>query len=315
VKIAVEYPPHIEYSPTIVKHGAAHCAIQTANALRRAGVDVTLVVPSGSFTYPNTTALPVVGWPTHFYDATIDADVVIWNSPVRPWLRQFPNLLPRLLIVDHYGNDYVPLPLRQTLTDAGATFVATTPSSTYPCLVNQILPVDRAPLVNHDPKLLITVSRLSLIKRLPIAVEVMQQLKPYGYHGIVFTDRTGLDYDDVRIDVPHAEVMRWMAKSACLLHPALREVNGSCAVFEAAAHGVPVMHTMEQADYFLEPSGTSVKVGEPLVDSMVQAVLNLIPPDRQRVRQWFDDHYSEQQFVQRLLPWIDRVMSQHKYVT
>jgi glycosyltransferase involved in cell wall biosynthesis len=214
-----------------------------------------------------------------------------------------------LLIVDHYGNDYVSLPLRQTLTDAGATFAATTPTSPYPCLVNQILPIDRAPLVDHDPKLLLTVGRLALGKRLPIAVEVMRQLKPYGYHGIVFTDRTGLDYEDVRIDVPHAEVMAWMAKSACLLHPALREVNGSCAAFEAAVHGVPVIHAMNQADYFLEPSGTSVKVGEPLVDNMVQAVLNLNPPDRQHVRQWFDDHYSEQQFVQRLSIWLDRVIS------
>lgn len=290
-------------------------------ALQRAGHDVTYVMlhdtnlADRGYVKP----LPAAERYQRLADLAVTHDVVVIQSPpVIECLLQHPALMRRALIIDNHP---YALSERQqrSLVDAVASHNIKYVTTDVACeghvgrLINQCVPFDRAPLVEADPRLLVACGRIVPIKLMDVAAAAMVELNKYGYHSVLVSTDIPLSFTtkyniDIRTDVSHSDLMHLIGRASCLIHPSLKEKNGSCIAFEAAAHGTPVVHYVANADYFLVPTGCSRRITESTVGQIVQAVLNNQPADRERARDWCDAHFSEAQFVKRLEGWLNHVV-------
>lgn len=317
MKILFEDHKYRAYSPVVITGGIQQSCKLHVQALRRAGHQVTHVVSDNPTGASDVVVIPRDYWFGALTILSRDHDVVVLNYIPTPGLLRYPELIKKALIIEH-GASGGPEKLQLAVNKLGGTFVSVdigSPLDSHHAgyLNNQCVTPDRCEMVWPYPKLIVAVGRNDNDKRLQLAADAMRVLRIHGYEGVIFTDDyihgTPIEYDDVRIGVPHVEIMDWMSVSRCLLQPSAVEGNGGRVTFEAAQHGTPVIHCISNADYFLVPSGTSVKV-EPTVDSFVQAVLRPEQSNEKRVRSraWFDENYNEEKFVQRLVLWLERVM-------
>lgn len=316
MRILFEHLWFIGYHPTVISGGVQLTSNQYVAALRQVGHEVTYLVPQGSVADSSVTVCTISNWLDEINRLSYFHDIVILNSHPSNELLKFPDLLRKCVIIDHHTEASVRpnVTLLTALAQSGVNML-TVDEVVKPWQIgrldNHVVPEDRAEYVNHDPKLLIAVGRESPEKRLEMAAEIIAKLEPHGYKGIIFTDRARLP-GDVRVGVPHAEIMQWMSKAACLIQPSSIEKNGGCVNFEAASHGLPVIHQLKNAEYFLKPAGVSNSVEGNFVSGAVDAILTLKQPDRVAAREWASAEYNKQLFTHRLLTWLDFILNKIK---
>jgi glycosyltransferase involved in cell wall biosynthesis len=282
-------------------------------ALRAGGHEVTFVLPPGSVHAKGDVLARQEDWPRVLSELGPTHDVVFCNTPT--YLigldQAAPEVLRKIMMLDHAGGSSEKrVQERRALRARGVTYLTCDAHEELVeydgrCL-NVKVPNDLAALVPHDPKRVIAIGANARTKHMDVALEVIKTLEPLGYTGTIFSSR---QFDArVRVGVPHAEIMQELARSACILQPTSVEKNGGNVTFEAAAHGVPVIHRHHNADYFLVPSSTGRRVDEEnLVENMVQAVLKLEQPDRAVARAYAAEHYSTEKLLARLEHWLEHV--------
>lgn len=316
MRILFEYRPSVLYNPDAVACGAESVGYAYVSSLQELGYDITAYVRNSDI--PIST-IEMRRW---YVDMAISAqkyDVTIINSGLSSILIDHLHLFKKPTIII----DYQPITSKESLDyrrilinkAQSAGSIVLTPGENDQWysgqLIDHVVPIDRAPLLPVDDKLITVVGRNTTGKNLDMAAAALRILEQYGYKSVVFTTSGKISHPDVRYGVSHAEIMKYVAKSYCLLQPSSLELNGSCVAFEAASHGTPVIYGVKSADYFLKPTGVGTRLEFVSADTLVNAVLNLRPGNRQEIRDWFDKNYSKEQFVSRLVKWLDVAISQN----
>lgn len=180
-----------------------------------------------------------------------------------------------------------------------------------------VLPHDLGPVKKIKAKKVVAIGRPVREKQIITAAKAMKTLAADGYECHLFTTDIGEDYEKIKelcekhgitihINMPHKDIMKNICDAAVLLFPSKSETNGICA-FEAAAHGIPVIHTCDEPAFFLEPAGLSHRfkadTQKRAADAMVTLVRSIKQTDEERAvaRAHFVEKYSEQALVDRLI--------------
>jgi glycosyltransferase involved in cell wall biosynthesis len=127
-----------------------------------------------------------------------------------------------------------------------------------------VLPHDMAKFSKINRKKIVAVGRPVREKQILYAAKAMHELQGRGFDTHLFITDIGGDFDEiasmegvtVHVNEPHHSIMSHIADARCLLFPSMSETNGIVA-FEAAAHGVPVIHSCSEPEFFLQPAGLS----------------------------------------------------------
>jgi len=165
-------------------------------------------------------------------------------------------------------------------------------------------------------------------KRLHEAIKAMAKLPEYDCH--VFTTTPTCERDEkeyftkkveippnvtIHYDRPHAEIMQCVSGAQALLFPSALEASGGLVGFEAAAHGVPVIHFHPACKGFLKDTGLGYRiVGNTLnerVNSMVDHVRSLetspVPPSKRRdIREFLRCRHSDIVKAEEVLSYLTK---------
>jgi glycosyltransferase involved in cell wall biosynthesis len=178
-----------------------------------------------------------------------------------------------------------------------------------------VIPHDRAEFALINQKKVVAIGRPVPEKNTLLAAQALANLADLGFECHIFTTDIGDDFDAIRqikgiqhyVNTPHAHIMQHVADARCLLFPSKSETNGIVA-FEAASHGVPVIYQCDEPDFFLQPSGLGHKYQasknkKEVIASLVQMAQSIEQTDEERYekRSYFDEAYSEQALVNKLL--------------